>query len=99
MNPGVILRAVGGLAVSIVALGCSEHELTTAPQPKQPPAQAAPSMSALGSFFGQMDMPGVTTSTLPSYAAYPEGVKVTITVAGRIHVWSNKDHANYFHDI
>jgi hypothetical protein len=92
----VIHAFASAIGTALLLSGCSEHEVTTAPQLKQPPSHATPTMSALESFFGYMDMPGLTTSTLPSYAAYPEGVKVTITVAGKIHVWSDVNHANYF---
>jgi hypothetical protein len=53
-------------------------------------------MSALGSFSNTLDAAGGSFFPLPSYAAYPEGIKVQMTVTGRISVTS-KPQAQYFH--
>lgn len=48
-----VIRAFGSvIGMSLLVSGCSEHEVTTAPQVKQAPGHATPSMSALESFFG-----------------------------------------------
>ena len=83
------------LPVLLAIVACSEYDVSTAPIPKPPPTQANPTMAAMASFSGDLYMPGGSSLTLPSYSGFPEGVKVTITVSGRVYVWSDT-RADYF---
>ena len=95
MKLGPTLRLIGLCNALLVILACSDHELPIAPRPKPEPPRPASTMAALGTFTYNLAAEGGSFDTLPSYSAYPEGVKVTVTVSTRINVWSDS-RADYF---
>lgn len=92
-----LVQEICVVAWALTMAACSEHELSTAPGPKTVPSQLSLTMAALPPFSGFLGVPGGQTLTLPSYTAFPEGIKVTFTAQGTIAVTSDS-HANYFHD-
>lgn len=95
MKSSSVAKRFGQLASLLALAACTEHEPITAPAIKPVPVSAPHTMSALGSFTGDINAPGGSFLTLHSYSAYPEGIKATITVSGRIVVWSDT-RADYF---
>jgi hypothetical protein len=95
MKLGPTLQLIGLCNALLVILACSDHELPIAPNPKPEPSRPASTMAALGTFTYNLAAEGGSFDTLPSYSAYPEGVKVTVTVSGRINVWSDT-RADYY---
>lgn len=95
MKLGATLQLIGLCNGLLVILACSDRELPIAPSLKPEPSRPASTMAALGTFTYNLAAEGGSFDTLPSYSAYPEGVKVTVTVSSRINVWSDP-RADYF---
>lgn len=90
-------QQIGCMATVLTIFACSDREPSTAPGPKLNPPNPSSMTGALSSFSASLGTPGGQTLALPTYAAYPEGIKLTFTVSGQINVITDTAHASYFH--
>jgi hypothetical protein len=93
MKRSLILQRVLAAAAFGILVACGERELVTAPQPKVVQSSSSV-MASLAAFSGDLDAQGGATLALPSFA-FPEGVKVAVTISGSIMVYS-APQAQYF---
>ncbi len=85
------------VATLLSATACTEQAPPTAPAPVLFPAAPRQVMQALPPFSVPISARGGSSLSLPSYSAYPEGIKGAFTVIGQINVWSDP-RGNYFQE-